>query len=51
MTLVGRTALSVEISTTRSTPTARAHSATTPVPKVLFRSPPIGFCSTIGTCL
>ena len=28
-----------------------AHSASTAVPNVLFRSPHTGFCSTMGTCL
>ena len=49
MTLVGFTALSVEISTIASAPTARAASATWRVPTALVSRPSSGFASTIGT--
>ena len=51
MMLVGRTALSVDTSTNRSTPPFSAASARTAVPKVLLRRPATALCSTIGTCL
>ena len=50
MTLVGFTALSVEISTIASAPVARAASATWRVPAALVAMPSSGFASTIGTC-
>ena len=50
MTLVGLTALSVEISTIASAPAARAASATWRVPAALVSSPSSGLASTIGTC-
>ena len=50
MTLVGFTALSVEISTMASAPAARAASATWLVPAALVSSPSNGLASTIGTC-
>ena len=50
MTLVGFTALSVEISTIASAPVARAASATWRVPAALVSRPSNGFASTIGTC-
>jgi hypothetical protein len=49
--LVGRTALSVEISTQVSTPASRAASATAWVPSALFTRPTRTLASTIGTCL
>ena len=48
--VVGFTALSVEISTIASAPTARAASATWRVPAALVSSPSSGLASTIGTC-
>ena len=51
MMLVGRTALSVDTSTKRSTPSDSAASARMIVPKVLLRSPETALCSTMGTCL
>ena len=51
MILVGRTALSLDTSTKRSTPSSLATSATTSVPNVLFCKPANGLVSTIGTCL
>src|SRR6185312_1660414 len=51
MMLVGRTALSLDTSTTRSTPSFLAVSASASVPNVLFRKPAKGLASTIGTCL
>ena len=50
ITLVGLTALSVEISTIADAPAARAASATWRVPTALVSSPSSGFASTIGTC-
>ncbi len=50
ITLVGFTALSVEISTIACAPTARAASATWRVPATLVSSPSSGLASTIGTC-
>ncbi|MNW16867.1 hypothetical protein D3C71_2158710 [compost metagenome] len=51
MTLVGRTALSVEMSTKHLTPLAMAALAMLKVPNTLLRTPSIGLCSTSGTCL
>ncbi len=50
MTLVGFTALSVEISTIASAPVALAASATWRVPAALVAIPSSGLASTIGTC-
>ena len=50
ITLVGFTALSVEISTMAQAPTARAASATWRVPAALVSRPSSGLASTIGTC-
>ena len=50
MTLVGLTALSVEIMTTIDTPNVRAASATLRLPATLVRTPSIGLASTIGRC-
>ena len=51
ITLVGRTALSVEISTKVATPAFTAARAARRVPKALFMMPSKGFHSTSGTCL
>ncbi|MNW00698.1 hypothetical protein D3C71_1962270 [compost metagenome] len=51
ITLVGRTALSVEISTKLRTPARSADCAVCRVPMVLFSTPSAMLCSTIGTCL
>ncbi|MNT47945.1 hypothetical protein D3C72_1847010 [compost metagenome] len=51
MTLVGRTALSVEIRTKLATPAFKAAWAVLSVPTTLFSSPSAMLCSTIGTCL
>ena len=51
MTLVGRTALSVEIMTNASTPERTASSTTVRVPKTLFLIASPGLASIIGTCL
>jgi hypothetical protein len=51
MMLVGRTALSVEMSTKVSTPATRAASAACQVPKTLLATPSATLYSTIGTCL
>ena len=51
MTLVGRTALSVETSTKLATPLSIAARATFNVPSTLLATPSQGLCSTIGTCL
>jgi len=51
MMFVGRTALSVLISTKSRTPAWIAHSADVSVPKTLFFTPSTGLCSTSGTCL
>ncbi|MNR42532.1 hypothetical protein D3C85_1610580 [compost metagenome] len=51
MTLVGRTALSVEISTKSLTPAAMAARASDKVPRALVETPSATFCSTMGTCL
>ena len=51
ITLVGRTALSVEISTNDATPHLRAACAARNVPRTLTLTPSISFASTIGTCL
>src|SRR5690625_2897429 len=48
---VGRTALSVEISTKDSTPARMAASAQYQVPYTLLRTPSTTLCSTRGTCL
>ena len=50
ITLVGFTALSVEISTIACAPAARAASATMRVPAALVSRPSSGLASTIGTC-
>ncbi len=50
-TLFGLTALSVEMSTKRSTPCSTATSATTRVPSTLLRTDSSGFASISGTCL
>jgi len=50
-TLVGFTALSVEISTNFSTPWRAAHSATRSVPNTLFHTASVALLSSIGTCL
>ena len=51
MTLVGRTALSVEIITKEPTPAVIASSRTVRVPKTLFFTPSMTFFSRSGTCL
>jgi hypothetical protein len=51
ITLVGLTALSVEISTKVSTPASSAASAVYQVATTLLCTPSMTFCSTIGTCL
>ena len=51
ITLVGRTALSVEMRMQVSTSASSAARATTSVPKTLFSRPCCMFTSTIGTCL
>ncbi|MNE45323.1 hypothetical protein D3C80_1396020 [compost metagenome] len=51
ITLVGRTALSVEISTKLATPACKAAWAVCKVPMTLFSKPSAILCSTIGTCL
>ena len=51
MTLEGRTALSVEISTNRLTPTAADASITLSVPNTLVRAASTGWSSSTGTCL
>ena len=51
ITLVGRTALSVEIRTNRSVPTTAAASTTFAVPRTLVRNASCGWSSRIGTCL
>jgi hypothetical protein len=50
ITLVGLTALSVEMSTIAAAPEARAASATLRVPAALVSNPSVGLPSTIGTC-
>ena len=50
ITLVGLTALSVEIITTSEAPKARAASATLRLPTTLVSTPSIGLASTIGRC-
>ena len=51
MTLVGRTALSVETSTKVRTFASAAARATVSVPITLLRTPSMTLCSTSGTCL
>ncbi|MNR52131.1 hypothetical protein D3C85_1719170 [compost metagenome] len=51
MTLVGRTALSVEMSTKLLTPACKAACAVFKVPMTLFNNPSAILCSTMGTCL
>jgi hypothetical protein len=51
MMLVGRTALSVLMSTKSRTPCADAAPAVISVPNTLLRTPSAGLCSTSGTCL
>ena len=51
MTLVGRTALSVEMSTNVSTPVLTAAFKLNAVPMALFFKPANGLHSTKGTCL
>ena len=51
ITLVGRTALSVEIRTQVSAPVSSARRATVSEPKTLLRKPCCMFDSTSGTCL
>ena len=51
MTLVGRTALSVEIRMKARTPAFTAASASVWVPKTLLRMPSTTLPSTSGTCL
>ena len=51
ITELGRTALSVEMSTRRSAPTASAMRATFCVPKTLFFTASSGASSMSGTCL
>ena len=51
MTLVGLTALSVEIITNASTPQRMASSTRVRVPKTLFLTASPGLASIIGTCL
>ncbi len=51
ITLVGRTALSVDTNTKLSTPASTAAQAVSRVPITLLRSPSTTLCSTIGTCL
>ena len=51
ITLAGLTALSVEISTNRSTPVARAASARFAVPMTLVRRASSGWSSRMSTCL
>ena len=51
MILVGRTALSVEISTKSCTPHSTAAVDRVRVPNALVRMPSAGLCSTMGTCL
>ena len=51
ITLVGRTALSVEMRMQVSAPVSSAARATASVPKTLLRRPCCMFASTIGTCL
>ncbi|MCY1547828.1 hypothetical protein D9M68_839080 [compost metagenome] len=51
ITLVGRTALSVEINTKCSTPAFTAAWAVKVEPSTLFSTPSAMLCSTIGTCL
>ncbi|MNN74522.1 hypothetical protein D3C81_1907310 [compost metagenome] len=51
MTLVGRTALSVEMSTKLATPVCNAAWAVHSVPYTLLRIPSAMLCSTMGTCL
>ena len=51
MTLEGRTALSVETKTNRSTPAASAASRSTSVPPMLTWTASDGCSSIIGTCL
>jgi hypothetical protein len=50
-TLVGLTALSVEMSTNLRTPCCAAHWATRSVPTTLFHTASDTFVSSIGTCL
>ncbi len=50
MMLVGRIALSVEMTTTASAPQASAASATLRVPTTLVSIPSHGLASTSGTC-
>ena len=51
ITLVGRTALSVLMSTKSLTPFSAAAWAVRSVPNTLFLMPAAGLCSTSGTCL
>ncbi|MNL84764.1 hypothetical protein D3C87_2128440 [compost metagenome] len=51
MTLVGRTALSVEISTKSFTSASIAAWVSISVPNVLVRNPSTILVSTMGTCL
>ena len=51
MTVFGFTALSVEMSTKRSTPNSTATSAITFVASVLLRTDSSGLASISGTCL
>ena len=51
MTLIGLTALSVEMRTNRSTPSWHDFCATLRVPKTLFLNASGAFSSIIGTCL
>jgi hypothetical protein len=51
ITVEGSTALSVEISTKRSTPASRASSARSRVASALLRTASAGLASIIGTCL
>ena len=51
ITVLGLTALSVEISTNRSAPATAAISAVTRVAIALFRTASSGFASISGTCL
>jgi len=51
MTLVGRTALSVDTSTKRSTPLSTAACMAARVPRMLLVTADQGFSSSMGTCL
>ena len=51
ITLVGFTALSVEVKITRATPLAMAASITFWVPSILVRTAWVGLSSQSGTCL